>query len=93
VYPILSHKTQEDVLYTHGVSVEMHGALRDFNAKKWKATHVQGHQNMFLVTCPMLPKGLTNTADITQRNEGQTESVTMGRANAMKKYKDVSVNE
>ncbi len=61
----------------------MHGALRDFRAKKWKAQHIQGHGNVVLVTCPLLPKGLTNSSDVAQRNHNEEESVVMGRANAL----------
>lgn len=83
IYPILSHKTNDNKLYERGVSIEMYGALRDFRAKKWKAQHIQGQGNVILVTCPLLPKGMTNSSDIAQRNHNEEESVTMGRANAL----------
>jgi len=83
VFPIFSHKTADAKLYERGVSVEMYGALRDFRGKKWKAQHIQGHGNVMLVTCPLLPKGMTNSSDIAQRNHNEEESVVMGRANAL----------
>jgi len=83
VFPILSHKTKDNKLYERGVSLEMYGSLRDFRGKKWKAQHIQGHGNIVLVTCPLLPKGLTNSSDVAQRNHNEEESVTMGRANAL----------
>jgi len=61
----------------------MYGSLHDFQAKKWKAQHIQGHGNVILVTCPLLQKGMTNSSDIAQRNHNEEESVTMGRANAL----------
>jgi len=89
VWPILAHKTTEKLLYERGVSLEFAGALRDFRAKKWKATHIQGHTNLIMVTCPMLPRGATNSSDVSQRNHDLPESVVMGRNKALQVYESL----